>query len=243
MQLKLSHPVESISGSSRDQFLDGAKLVYYVRNGQQCARAKVNPAQPQSTRQQLVRDIFGELSTKWYNTLTNAQRAAWRTFAESFPLRPGLNPSSSYALNWYQKLNFLLSLSNSALITLPPDSPSPIVYPTVSAPVTYDGLVDPSHYLFVGTAVDVTYIKLMLEMTPIMPRSVQPRSNDYRMVQWFGGGWCVSLSTTIDEQILAIQAPDALSDRVYYRGTLFDSFGRNCGAIGGNVTITSVPAA
>lgn len=46
-------------------------------------RSRVIPVNPNTTYQQQVRNIAGNLATAWINTLTAAQRAAWDTYGDN----------------------------------------------------------------------------------------------------------------------------------------------------------------
>lgn len=46
----------------------------------------VKPIDPNSTRQQSIRFAMAQLSTRWVETLTDAQRAAWATYAANVEL-------------------------------------------------------------------------------------------------------------------------------------------------------------
>lgn len=49
-------------------------------------RIRAVPVDPQTTRQVNVRTIMGQLSNRWVNTLNDAQRADWETYATNVPL-------------------------------------------------------------------------------------------------------------------------------------------------------------
>lgn len=53
-------------------------------------RLKAMPVNPKTALQQTVRNIFGSLSQRW-QSLTPAQRTAWKIFADSVVLMPGQN--------------------------------------------------------------------------------------------------------------------------------------------------------
>ncbi len=49
-------------------------------------RSKVSPVNPNSTRQNQVRTRFSNISTRWSDTLTSAQRTGWKNYADGTPL-------------------------------------------------------------------------------------------------------------------------------------------------------------
>jgi len=53
--------------------------------GGQYFRQRVVPTNPNSLKQQQVRSIFGGLVNAWVNSLTQAQRDAWSTYANNVP--------------------------------------------------------------------------------------------------------------------------------------------------------------
>lgn len=46
-------------------------------------RARTKPVNPNSSRQQKMRAILGQLTTRWAQTLTDAQRTAWNLYGDS----------------------------------------------------------------------------------------------------------------------------------------------------------------
>lgn len=54
--------------------------------GGQYFRQRVIPTNPNSTRQQAQRAAFGTAVQRWTNTLTDAQRVGWDTYAQNVPL-------------------------------------------------------------------------------------------------------------------------------------------------------------
>lgn len=69
-------------------------------------RARVTPVNPQSAEQVAVRTIMGTLMSVWVNTLTAAQRAAWKTYADNVQLVDQFgDPRNVTALNMYARCN------------------------------------------------------------------------------------------------------------------------------------------
>lgn len=62
----------------------GGQTASHNRGGQYL-RARTVPTNPGTEQQQAIRTIFGNLATAW-QTLTDAQRAAWKTYADNVPV-------------------------------------------------------------------------------------------------------------------------------------------------------------
>lgn len=114
----------------------------FARNrGGLYARARRVPLNPRSVRQTAVRSVFGDLSQVWANTLTEAQRTAWRTYADNVPLPNSLgDPRSVTGLNMYQRGNTLLLDTAGARVD---DGPTIFtVGPTITPTITLDTVAD-----------------------------------------------------------------------------------------------------
>lgn len=69
-------------------------------------RARTIPTNPNTPFQQAVRNIVAQLSNLWVDTLTLAQREAWKTYAENVQVQGPLGDSINVsALNMYQRSN------------------------------------------------------------------------------------------------------------------------------------------
>jgi hypothetical protein len=79
MKVKLGVGVAAMSGKAGGTIASRNKGGAYFKQW-------VNPTNPNSSRQQEVRSSFAEFSTKWSNTLTQAQRDGWATFADQNPI-------------------------------------------------------------------------------------------------------------------------------------------------------------
>ena len=72
-------------------------------------RQRVTPTNPNSTRQQSVRNNMTELTTAWSNDLTQAQRDAWTAFANAWPITDVFGASIVLTgLQYYVKTNTVL---------------------------------------------------------------------------------------------------------------------------------------
>jgi hypothetical protein len=66
----------------------------FTRNrGGMIIRARAIPVNPNSTFQQTVRSTFGNLASRWSDTLTPAQRTAWEQYANAVPYVDALGDS------------------------------------------------------------------------------------------------------------------------------------------------------
>ena len=94
-------------------------------------RNRVNPVNPQTSRQLAVRSGFTSISTQWRD-LTNAERQAWSDFAPTMPFQDALGQSKIYTGNQlFMKLNQSLTQASPAtpLLTSPP---SPVTSPVLA---------------------------------------------------------------------------------------------------------------
>lgn len=70
--------------------------------GGQYLRARTIPTDPGTPEQNAVRQIFGILSNRWLNALTDAQREGWKTYASNVSVTNPLgDPIFLSGNNWY----------------------------------------------------------------------------------------------------------------------------------------------
>lgn len=114
--MKIRSPMHSID--ARGKF--GASLVFAIWRGLNYVRSLTIPANPQTTRQMLVRGYLTTLSRSWA-ALSDAQRTAWRDYAL---LHPETNVFGETFLpsgfNIYVGLNSLVLDCGGAAIATPP---------------------------------------------------------------------------------------------------------------------------
>lgn len=80
-------------------------------------RARTIPTNPNTPFQQAVRGIVAQLSNLWVDTLTLAQREAWKTYAENVEVQGPLGDSITLnALNMYQRSNVARIQSGAARV-------------------------------------------------------------------------------------------------------------------------------
>lgn len=69
-------------------------------------RARAVPTNPGTPQQQVIRGFVADLTSRWLNTLTDAQRLSWLAYAENVPLLNALGqPINVTALNMYVRTN------------------------------------------------------------------------------------------------------------------------------------------
>jgi len=72
-------------------------------------RQRVTPTNPNTTRQQSVRNNMTELTTAWSNDLTQAQRDAWTAYANAWPITDVFGAAIVLTgLQYYVKTNTVL---------------------------------------------------------------------------------------------------------------------------------------
>lgn len=103
-------------------------IVYSKNKFGSYTRRKVSPANPNTPSQSAVRSSFSALSKAWSGTLTQAERAAWISFAATYPRTDVFGNSIIITgLNMYISLNQRLVQIGAAQISTPP--PSNVVTP------------------------------------------------------------------------------------------------------------------
>jgi len=100
------------------------------------ARTKVTPSNPRTTAQQAVRSNFAQLAQAWSSTLTTGERAAWTSYAETYPRRNIFgNALTLNGLNMYISLGMVMLQMGQTPISSPPSISG--VSPAIWAP-TWD---------------------------------------------------------------------------------------------------------
>lgn len=75
------------------------------------------PVNPQSSRQQAVRQALASLAERWSSTLTAAQRAAWKLYADSVQVLDIFgNPINLTGFQMYLRSNTVISQVGGALV-------------------------------------------------------------------------------------------------------------------------------
>jgi len=142
-------------------------------------RSKAIPVNPNTAYQQLVRANLAARSQEWRG-LTQDQRMAWNTWAQSNPFIDRLGNSQVLQPNAaYVRLNALLAMSGNSVITDPPVGDAPLALATMSfAPnatagtcvVTFTATpLGATEQLIINVAVcnssGITYVKNLYKLT------------------------------------------------------------------------------
>jgi len=81
-------------------------IVFSRNKGGAYVRARAIPTNPNTAQQVVVRQAVGNLANLWSNTLTAAQRAAWKNYADNVPVVNALGDSIILTgLNMYTRSN------------------------------------------------------------------------------------------------------------------------------------------
>lgn len=117
---KVLNPLNSVEARGK---MNG--LIYNSWRGISYVKAFKSPVNPKSELQQNIRSLLATLSQKW-QTLTPAQRLAWRAYADTYPVLDWTgNPKRLTGLNWYLKCNIQLQRHAIATTGTPPTTPAP----------------------------------------------------------------------------------------------------------------------
>jgi hypothetical protein len=113
-------------------------------------RARSIPVNPNTSYQQAVRSFMAALATRWQDTLTAAQRAAWNVFASNMPVINRLGDTIYLTgLNHFVRGNLPRLLGAGSQID---DGPTTYVMPTFTSPVvTYSEATQQASVAFDNT--------------------------------------------------------------------------------------------
>lgn len=94
----------------------------YARNRYgQYARQRVVPTNPQTARQNAVRNVFASLANAWNQILTTAQRAGWNAYAAQVPMVNRLGQQIYVTgINHYIRSNSLILQAGLARVDIAP---------------------------------------------------------------------------------------------------------------------------
>lgn len=130
-------------------------------------RARTKPVNPRTTPQILVRTILSSLTNRWYNTLDDAQRTAWATYAAAVKMKNRLGEVTELTgFNHYIRSNSL-----KLLATYAPADAAPTVLELAEK--------DPTFAIAAGVAAN----KITLTLDDTLPWRDDPNA----MSVWFQG--------------------------------------------------------
>lgn len=106
-------------------------------------KAKSNPTNPNSVRQQATRSLFGTFASRWSTLLSQAQRDLWNTYAQTHTIPDALGaPVYINGISWYIMFNTRLVDAGIAPIVVPPPAADPNGYDTFSVDISALNTVD-----------------------------------------------------------------------------------------------------
>lgn len=109
--------------------------VYSRNKGGTYVRIFAAPTNPNTIRQQSVRNWIGWAATAWESTLTEEQRDAWREWAQANPILNSLGQSIYISgMAWYATVNSRLLDCAASVIATPGDltKPEPLLTATLA---------------------------------------------------------------------------------------------------------------
>lgn len=149
-------------------------------------RRKVTPINRNTPAQSLVRTNFATLSKAWSGTLTADQRAAWVSYAQTYPRLDIFGASITLSgANMYISLNQRLLQAGAALITTPPATNivTPIAFDATSWEPETSGIAT---FQQTAAAAAVTLKFYVFGAKPLAPGRVAQQS-DFRFVGVYAG--------------------------------------------------------
>jgi hypothetical protein len=159
-------------------------------------RRKVTPANPNTGRQSAARSYLAQLSQGWSGTLNAAERAAWISYAQTYPrLDVFGNAVTLSGMNMFVSLNAVLLNSGLTIITTPPAS-------NALSPIPIDGagltLVAPHTITFNETAAgSPTTTLFYIFAAKYLPAGRAVQKSDWRFLNTYVQGTVV-FPATID---------------------------------------------
>ena len=147
-------------------------------------RNRVNPVNPQTSRQMAVRGGFTAISTQWRD-LTDAERQAWSDFAPTMPFQDALGQSKVYTGNQlFMKLNQSLSQASPAtpLLTSPPSPVTAPVLTVSSLLVNNDAGEAIATFVISPTTVPAGFVMRVFATPSLSPGIMRPQASLYRLV-------------------------------------------------------------
>lgn len=186
-------------------------------------REKVVPVNPNTVRQTSVRNSLATLAIRWKQTLTEAQRSAWNTYAINTPVTDKMGASQTITgLNWYVACNSLRLLAGLAVVDAGPTEFGLAQLSAVSAAVT--GSDDTAAVTFSNTdqwATEVGGALLVFGSVGKSP-SISYFNGPYRYANKIAGA--VSPPTSPQDVVLADNVAEG--QRVFLRAIAVQADGR-----------------
>lgn len=132
-KVQLSALVSQVSGK-----LNGS--VFARNKGGQVLRTKVTPINPSTPHQTAQRAIVSDLSKAWTNTLTDAQRAAWKAFGQVIGQKNifGNNLILS-GMATFQRINIIIITAGGTQVNAPPSDQNVVAMLTLALTANHTG--------------------------------------------------------------------------------------------------------
>lgn len=170
MKIKYSALVSDARGKLNGSVASRNRYGSYLRN-------KMTPVNRRTDFQQEVRSRFGAMSAKW-NEITEAQRDAWRAYAEGKPYTDVFGDQKVLQGNsMFTGINTLLL--NAELPTLDSPDNTSVDLPFLDLGITSLTATDVTIKL---NSVDTDADKIVVYATPPVSRGKKFLKNDYRIV-------------------------------------------------------------
>lgn len=175
------HGVVVLSDEQRSGSI--GNTTYGHNKGGQYARARTAPTNPNTSRQQQTRTVFGSRASAW-KELTPTQRLQWDTYSQTHTVKNALGQDVFISgMAWYVMFNSRLADAGATLITTPPPQGAPTGLDTLT--VTFTD-ADTLNVAFTP-ALSGTY-RIQLWQTPPGGQGASPNFNQSRLVGYSAAG-------------------------------------------------------
>lgn len=159
-----------------------AGIVYSKNRSGAYVRTKVTPTNPRTLAQVTARSYLTTFAQAWSGVLTAAERAAWATFATTYPTTNIFgNALTLNGLNMYVRINTVLSQIGATPLILPPSSPSTTPIPLVPDSFNADSSA-PSYVFQQSAAVPTAGTLFYVYSTGGLAAGRNPSQSDYRLL-------------------------------------------------------------
>jgi hypothetical protein len=212
--------VAQISGSIGGTTFARNKAGFYARN-------RTVPVNPGSARQQTIRFAVAQLTTRWVETLTAAQRAAWETYAANVHLPNSLGQLRDVGgIAMYVRSNVPRLTSLLPLMPLVDDAPTIFDLGTFSEPAidSVDAAADTADISFDNT--DAWAIEVNAAMYVFASRPQNPSVNFFKGPYQAAATIPGAVMPPISPQTFNLPFPVAVGNRVFFRMNVTRADGR-----------------
>jgi hypothetical protein len=163
-----------------------AGIVYSKNKSGSYVRTKVTPSNPRTSYQVAARGFLTTFAQGWSAVLTAAERAAWATFATTYPTTNIFgNALTLNGLNMYVRINTVLSQIGATPLTTPPSSPSTVPIPVDPTSFSVDA-TGPVYSFDQTAAAPTSGTVFYFFATGGLPPGRNPTPSDYRFIGSIG---------------------------------------------------------